>query len=208
MTKPTDAELLSAWQADDASAFAELVQRYQGPLLRHARGVLVSVGSAEDVVQEVFLQLARTRGGQPLWGTGRPLSAWLHRVTRNLCMDVIRAERRRKRRERQAAGSEATTGGLQVVEAQDTQARIEQELAKLPVEQREVLVLRLLAERSYREIAEITGKKIGTVGWLVSVGLKALSQELEPLLSGANKKRPDVVTEPGLGFGMVQGELS
>ena len=39
-------------------------------------------------------------------------------------------------------------------------------LAPLAPEQREVLVLRLLGERCYKEIAEITGKKIGTVGWL------------------------------------------
>ncbi len=71
-----------------------------------------------------------------------------------------------------------------------------------------MLVLRLLGEKSYREIADITGKKVGTVGWLISVGLKALSQELEPLLTGPNKKRPQMVTEPGMGFGMVQGELS
>ena len=58
--------------------------------------------------------------------------------------------------------------------------------------------LRLLGEKSYREISEITGKKVGTVGWLVSVGLKALCVELGPLLGG----------ESGLGLGLAQGELS
>ena len=51
-------------------------------------------------------------------------------------------------------------------------------LARLPEDQREVLVLRLFGERSYREIAEITGRKVGTIGWLVSVGMKALAREL------------------------------
>ncbi len=45
-------------------------------------------------------------------------------------------------------------------------------------------MLRLVGERSYKEIAEITGKNIGTVGWLISVGLKALGEGLEPLLEG------------------------
>ena len=77
------------------------------------------------------------------------------------------------------------------------------------VDQRDVLVLRLLGDKSYkRDRRAITGKKIGTVGWLVSVGLKALSQELEPLLSGVPAKAPRVVAEPGMGFGLVQGELS
>ena len=55
---------------------------------------------------------------------------------------------------------------------------VERAIANLPVEQREVLVLRLFAERSYREIAEVTGRKVGTVGWLISEGLKALSGKL------------------------------
>ena len=59
---------------------------------------------------------------------------------------------------------------------------VETSLGKLPADQREVLVLRLLGERSYREIAQITGRKIGTVGWLVSVGLKALGRDLAPIL--------------------------
>ncbi len=46
-----------------------------------------------------------------------------------------------------------------------------------------MLVLRLFGERSYKEIAGITGKKIGTVGWLISVGLKALATELAPLVA-------------------------
>ena len=53
-------------------------------------------------------------------------------------------------------------------------------------------MLRLLGERSYKEIAAITGKKVGTIGWLVSVGLKALAAELAPLVGGdASPSTPD-----------------
>ena len=97
-------------------------------------------------------------------------------------MDIIRSETSRKRREREAASGEAVGGGLHCVEEQDTRVLIEREIGRLPVDQREVLVLRLLSERSYREIAEVTGKKIGTVGWLISEGLKTLSGNLAPLV--------------------------
>ncbi len=63
-------------------------------------------------------------------------------------------------------------------------------------------MLRLLSERSYREIAEITGKKVGTVGWLVSEGLKALAAQLEPLLAG------EVTNTRGGATGALRGELS
>ena len=98
-------------------------------------------------------------------------------------MDTMRSETRRKRREEEAAASEVVRGeradGAFTVEQSATRARRSRRArAKLPEDQREVLVLRLLGERSYKEIAEITGKKIGTVGWLVSEGLKTLSKEL------------------------------
>src|SRR5688500_20194611 len=112
------------------------------------------------------------------------LRSWLHTVTRNQCMDTMRADSRRRSREEIAAAPEIAgegAAGPDLVEARDTRAAVERELARLPADQREVLVLRLLGERSYKEIAGITGKKIGTVGWLISEGLKALSPPLAPL---------------------------
>ena len=97
-------------------------------------------------------------------------------------MDTIRSEKRRSAREERAAAPEAYSNSE--VEARDTRAAVERELASLPEDQREVLVLRLLGERSYREIAEITGKKLGTVGWLVSEGMQRLSLRLAPLVDG------------------------
>lgn len=79
------------------------------------------------------------------------------------------------------APGEATGGGIDRVEAADTRAAVERGLLKLPPAQREVLVLRLLGDKSYREIADVTGRKVGTVGWLVSEGLKRLSTELSDL---------------------------
>ena len=120
-------------------------------------------------------------------------------------MDVARSEMRRKRREQEAAAGESADGGLAVVDQGDTRSVVEKQLNRLPSEQREVLVLRLLGERSYKEIAEITGKKIGTVGWLVSVGLKTLSRELAPILDGVSRSG---VEQTNAGPGLAQGGLS
>ena len=73
--------------------------------------------------------------------------------------------------------------GMAAVDEQDTRAAVRRELEKLPDDQREVLVLRLVGDRSYKEIAEITGKKIGTVGWLISIGLQELSARLGPIVA-------------------------
>ena len=203
MDDRSDNVLLRAWQAGEPGAFEVLVTRHQAALLRHARAFLGAGRSAEDVVQEAFLRLAEKPPQLPEEESeGAPLASWLHRVTRNLCMDTTRTEARRRRREEKAASQEATSGGLTEVEADDTRAAVERSLAKLPDDQREVLVLRLLGERSYKEIAAITGKKIGTIGWLVSVGLKALSKELAPLAGTTSPNTTDTQAQS------LQGGLS
>jgi RNA polymerase sigma-70 factor (ECF subfamily) len=221
MTSPSDGQLLRAFRAGDTSSFTELVNLHQATLLRHARALLGPGSAYEDVVQEVFLKLAQSPPEIPTEADGDErlervhLLSWLHKVTRNSCMDVMRAEKRRKRREEDVAANEGHAGGLETVESRDTRAAVERELEKLPVDQREVLVLRLLGDRSYKEIAEITGKKIGTVGWLVSVGLKTLSQELAPLLEDARVRldcaranESKAASGPRTNLDLVQGELS
>jgi RNA polymerase sigma-70 factor (ECF subfamily) len=186
MEETNDQQLLAAFAAGDATAFGRLVDRHQASCLKLAAFLLGGRAEVEDTVQEVFLKLMQKPPALPVDSDPEvsflALAAWLHRVTRNACMDVLRSESRRNRREKDVASVEATPGGQNSVDAQDTRSAVERSLQRLPEDQREVLFLRLLADRSYREIAELTGKKAGTVGWLISTGLRALSEDLEPLL--------------------------
>ena len=106
-------------------------------------------------------------------------------------MDWLRRERRRRQREQISAVPEATSGGLEVVEARDENEHVEKLLFQLPDDQREVLVLRICAGKSYRDIAELTGRKVGTVGWLISAGLKRLSDLMGP----SGKAEPGVAAD-------------
>ena len=194
----TDGTLLRALERGQPEALTELLARHQEVLLKHARALLGPSGPFEDAVQETFLRLFERPPRLTAEGSGDPgaesaqLRSWLHTVLRNCCMDTLRSEERRRSREFSAASAAGETlaprsqsGGAEWVEQDDTRAAVERELAKLPTDQREVLVLRLVGERSYREIAEITGRKIGTVGWLVSEGLKVLANRLAPLMEAA-----------------------
>ena len=186
MEETNDQQLLAAFAAGDVAAFGQLVDRHQASCLKLAAFLLGGRAEVEDTVQEVFLKLMQKpptlTDEQDSEASFAILSAWLHRVTRNACMDVLRSETRRNRREKEVASVEATPGGQSTIDAADTRSAVERSLQRLPEDQREVLFLRLLADRSYREIAEMTGKKSGTVGWLISTGLRALSEDLEPLL--------------------------
>jgi len=196
----TDGDLLERLQDGDGSALGGLIERHQVALLRHARALVGDAGAHEDVVQETFLKLLERPPVLPdgVRGDGEAerahLSSWLHKVTRNGCMDTLRSQVRRRRREEEVASPEAAgrsqAAGSELAEERDTRAAVERGLQRLPEDQREVLVLRLFSERSYKEIAEITGKKIGTVGWLISEGLQALAGHLAPLIEGRLSAQP------------------
>ena len=211
MNEIPDGQLLRRHRKGDASAFAELVKRHEGCLLQHARAVLGAGGAYEDAVQDALLKLAQQPPTIPPEADGDErlervhLLSWLHKVTRNNCMDVMRSEARRNRREHEAAKNEGTDGEMARVEETDTRAIVKREIEKLPADQREVLVLRLLGDRSYKEIAEITGKKIGTVGWLVSIGLQALGDRLQPLLA---LSETNARSARSAASSRMQGELS
>ncbi len=189
MQEQSDQQLMASWKEGDPLGFEALAERYQGALLSHARILMGFRQGAEDAVQDAFLKFAHRPPELPVpedcepGGQGRPLAAWLHTVTRNGCMDRLRSESRRRQREQSAAQREASRGGLEHVEAEDTRKRVERGLERLPEEQREVLVLRLFGDRSYREIASITGKRVGTIGWLISTGMQSLSRELAPIFA-------------------------
>jgi RNA polymerase sigma-70 factor (ECF subfamily) len=212
MDEPSDGRLLAQWSRGETGAFEALVARHERALLRHSRALLGDWRSGEDVVQEVFLRLAQRPPVLDADVQGDPraesavLASWLHQVLRNLCMDTKRSEMRRRRREEEASEREATSGGTDTVDAADTRAAVERGLLRLPVDQREVLVLRLFDEKSYSEIATITGRKVGTVGWLISVGMKALAAELAPLAVGEHSRdarvSPVVQSMPSLQGGV------
>jgi len=189
---PSDGALLHAWQGGDAGAFTELVRRHEAGLLRHAKALLGGIGAHEDVVQDSLLKLARGGVEIPADVAGDPeaerrsLSAWLHKVVRNGSMDVMKIESRRRTREREAALPEAAPSSTPEVEVEDTKGFVRTAIAALPADQREVIALRLFEEKSYREIADVTGKKVGTIGWLISEGLQALAGRLGPVLGEAS----------------------
>jgi RNA polymerase sigma-70 factor (ECF subfamily) len=202
----SDGDLLEAHRRGDPRAFHELVRRHEDPLLQHARALLGRGSQYEDVVQEAFLRLAKAPPTLPDTAHGDPkserahLGAWLSTVTRNLCMDTMRSETRRRRREENAASQEGVSDdGMAGVDERDTRAAVRRELEKLPDDQREVLVLRLVSDRSYKEIAEITGKKIGTVGWLISVGLQQLSTKLGPIVAVEGARSSGAAASSSLG---------
>jgi RNA polymerase sigma-70 factor (ECF subfamily) len=129
--------------------------------------------SPEDVVQEAFIQLMRQR---PLPNN---VVGWLYRVVRNGAISASRAATRRVRHETTAAGYYEPWFKSSLDDRIDAGAATAA-LELLPIEEREVVVLRIWSGRSFEEIAELIGMSISTAYRRFEAGLHMLRQAVSP----------------------------
>jgi RNA polymerase sigma-70 factor (ECF subfamily) len=178
----TDQELLRTYaESRDADSLGAFVARYQGSLVRFAGRLLGDADAAQDVVQETFLQVARYP--KRLLGV-HSCHNWLLRVARNIGVSRIRRDSRaRKHAEafretaRQRAESHAQAQA-QALETEEVRAQVRAQIDRLSPRYREVLLLKVQEEKSYREIAEITGLTVTHVGYLLHQAMKDLTRRL------------------------------
>lgn len=90
----TEQELISQLQQGDENAFKQLVTRYQDNVFNTALGLLQHYSDAEDISQEVFIQVYRSVAD---FKGNAALSTWLYRITVTKCLDHIRSKKTKKR---------------------------------------------------------------------------------------------------------------
>jgi RNA polymerase sigma-70 factor (ECF subfamily) len=146
-------------------------------LRRFAYGLTGNMADGDDLLQSACLR-ALDRAEQ--WRPGTRLDSWLYRILQNLWIDQIRSGWRREI----AIGEDemaAIPGGDQAreMEAKLGLAAVRREIAKLPAEQRAVLLLVSVEGASYKDAAEILEIPIGTVMSRLSRARLTLGQSLE-----------------------------
>ena len=144
-----------------------------------ARWLTQNDHDAEDIVQDAYVRAIRHFGGFQ----GDNARAWLLAIVRNLCYDFMRHKGVRERsapfdEELHNTGLATTTDPEVSLLQKERQGLLRKALAELPLELREVLLLRELEELSYREIAAIAKIPVGTVMSRLSRGRKRLQQLL------------------------------
>jgi RNA polymerase sigma-70 factor, ECF subfamily len=171
----TDAALIIAFRNGDDRAFEQLFDRYARRLAGMCWRCVHDRALVDDIVQETFARLARNAGVMPRTGN---VSAWIHRVALNLCLDEVRRRSVRKLDvaldavdglptvERIADSAHWTQPELAFDRAR-TRAMVRQAIARLPERQRRVLVLRELDGMGYQQIAEHLGVGTGVVHGLL-----------------------------------------
>jgi len=167
----SDRERVRRLVAGDPAALSDCFRDHGARIWRLARGMLGQSADADDATQEIFLR-AREKAAS-FDGRGA-FGAWLRRLAVNHCLNRLSERRRRDLRIESDAPD---TVALDSTPAIETREALEQALARLPVDQRTVLVLRELDGLSYREIAETLELPIGTV-------MSRLARARERLLGG------------------------
>jgi RNA polymerase sigma-70 factor (ECF subfamily) len=167
---PDDAVLIARLRGGDQSAMSDLYDRYSAVVYGVALRVLGDTMAAEDVLQEVFLQLWR-RPGNFDSGRGR-LAPWLAVIARNRAIDVLR-----KRPAEDDIEIQPISTGINLEDAAVQRMAIEKVravLAGLPAEQRRTLEMAFFEGMTHTEIAAKTGDPLGTVKTRIRSALLAV----------------------------------
>lgn len=154
-----------------------VIERYEGALVRYAQQITGDAERARDAAQEAFLKLWACRPGARPENPG----AWLFAVCRNACLDILRKESKmtlwNEAQQQSAPADTADPHGA--AEQAEAIALAQRELLDLPASQREVIRLKLQEGFSYRQIAEITGKSVTNVGFLIHRGISTIRDRLQ-----------------------------
>jgi RNA polymerase sigma-70 factor, ECF subfamily len=169
-----DTTLLARIGQGDETAMEAIFKRYGGPVYSVALRVLHDSGQAEDVMQEIFLQLWRNPQAFVL-GRGS-LGAWLVVVARNRAIDVLR--RRKPTDAVEDVVLAASCDLAAEAERNGIMEKVRSILASLPEEQRKSLELAYFEGLSHTEIASRTGDPLGTVKTRIRLGLMSLRKAL------------------------------
>lgn len=180
----TDEQLVAMAVSDNAEAFGEIVRRWERKIFALCYGMLGREDDARDAAQEAFIAAFRNLG--KFRGEAK-VSSWLHRIAINQCLTT---KRRRKSRaedyldddegnnERIFVASSRLSPG-NVAESQERMKLTRQAVAALPLDLKQVIVMKEFQDMTFQEIADALELPLSTVKSRLYTALKQLKLKLE-----------------------------
>jgi RNA polymerase sigma factor (sigma-70 family) len=167
--------------AGHLEAFEEILGRYRNPVYRLCYRSAANPEDADDWAQECFVRAYQKLGS---YDPALPFRPWLLRLVTNTCINLARTRSRRQDRlelgfaeESEPFSTEPDPG--QAVLAEEDARRVRAAVEVLPPPLRQAVVLRVLEELSFRELAEVLGVPLQTAASRVRRGLLQIRERLE-----------------------------
>jgi RNA polymerase sigma-70 factor (ECF subfamily) len=160
----SDADIMLRVKSGDQSAFEFLVEKYRRPMVNFMYRMARNAASAEDLAQEVFLRVYRSREG---YEASAKFTTWLYRIATNLAMNHVR-DTRNERPEKTVSLDEpdqetgltmdvpdATLSAEQAILRRERLAAIRQRVQALPERQRLAVLMHKYQQMDYKQIGEV-----------------------------------------------------
>jgi RNA polymerase sigma-70 factor (ECF subfamily) len=178
-----DATLMQHLLRKDVSAFEELYERHSRIVYSLVLRILRQGSTAEEVVQDVFLQLWRNSAQ---YDRSRPFVPWLLTLARNRALDHLRlkGERQRRREEQTENFPQIATAAPEYEKVLDERRRAElvrSLIGSLPPPQKKAIELAYFEGLTHSEIAASLQKPLGTVKSWIRNGLMRLKEGLQAI---------------------------
>jgi RNA polymerase sigma-70 factor (ECF subfamily) len=156
----------------DTAAFALLVERYERVLFSVALRMLGDAEDARDATQDAFVKVYQRLGD---YNAEYRFFSWIYRILTNECLNALRA---RRPHEPDVPETPTTSGALEALELEERRQAVQNAIAGLPPDYRDVLILRHFAELSYEEVADTLAIPLKTVKSRLYTARQQLGQRL------------------------------
>ena len=184
----SDAEIMLRAKAGDQSAFDYLVQKYRRPMVSFMFRMARNAAAAEDLAQEVFLRVYRSR---ETYEASAKFTTWLYRIATNLAVNHAR-DTRHERPEAQVSLDEPDEETGTTIELADGTLNAEQQMVRrermlairqkvegLPEQQRLAVIMHKYQQMDYKQIAEVLKKSESATKSLLFRAYETLREQLK-----------------------------
>jgi RNA polymerase sigma-70 factor (ECF subfamily) len=187
----TDAQIMLRVRAGDQGAFEYLVQKYRRPMVSFMYRMSRNAGAAEDLAQEVFLRVYRSRES---YEASAKFTTWLYRIATNLAVNHARDTRHERPEvtvsldepdEESGTTIELPDGGLnaeQMMVRRERMLGIRRKVEALPELQKLAVIMHKYQQMDYKQIAEVLKKSESATKSLLFRAYETLREQLKEYL--------------------------
>lgn len=190
----SDNELIEIIRNKNPKRYSEIVERYQKKLFVYLYRLIRSKEEAEDILQDVFIKVLKNLES---YDTKRKFSSWIYRIAHNEAVNRIKKKSLKSfipwenivAIKDKKEMSDSKEGADDAWIRKEDQKKINEIVNELPFKYKQVLLLRYYSDKSYEEIAKISGKSVNTVGTLIGRAKKKMLLELKKSKNFKHKKQ-------------------